>query len=71
MRTYHLRMRDDYGWTLGKVSPDAPNNSAVLTVERDGTRWVSQVNVDRLSIADLSALAEFCAHAKLDTGRGT
>ncbi len=71
MKTYHIRMMDDYGWTLGEVSPDAPNNSAVLTVEQDGTRWVSQVNVDRLSIADLSSLVEFCAHAKLGTGRGT
>jgi hypothetical protein len=36
-------MTDDYGWTAGEVSPDAPNQSAVLAIEKNGTRWISQV----------------------------
>ena len=53
-------MTEAYGWTAGEVSPDAPNQSAVLTVERDGTRWISQVNVDRLSLGELADLVDFC-----------
>lgn len=60
MKTYRIRMTADYGWTAGEVSPDAPNQSAVLSIERDGTRWISQVNVDRLSLSDLEDLVEFC-----------
>lgn len=60
MKTYRVRMTDEYGWTAGQVSPDAPNQSAVLTVERDGTRWISQVNVDRLSLSELADLVDFC-----------
>ena len=61
MRTYRVRMTEDYKWTTGEVSPDAPNQSAVLTIEKNGTRWISQVNVDRLSLAELADLVDFCA----------
>lgn len=60
MKTYRVRMTEEYGWTDKEVSPDAPNQSAVLTVEGDGTRWVSQVNVDHLSLGELSDLLDFC-----------
>lgn len=60
MKTYRVRMTDAYGWTAGQASPDAPNQSAVLTVEDNGTRWISQVNVDHLSLNELADLVDFC-----------
>lgn len=64
-RNITVRMNNYYGWTTGKVEPDAPNNTAEVRIDDDGSRWFDSISVGNVTPGELCELAEFVAKMKL------
>jgi hypothetical protein len=56
-----IRMNESYEWTTDPVCDEAPNNSAVIRIDDDGTAWFEEILVCNISPADLRDLAKFAA----------
>lgn len=63
-----VRMNDYYGWTIEAVEPDAPNNTAVVRIDEDGSKWFDSISVSNITPGELCELAEFVAKLKIPQG---
>lgn len=57
---YHIRMNNEYEWTIGPVEPTAPQNMAVVRVDRDGSKWLESCDIANVSMSDIQRLLDYC-----------
>ena len=51
-------MQADYSWGLN-FNPNAPNNTATVRFDRDGTRWFEEINIGNVEVSDTVELLNF------------
>ena len=58
MKTVTIYMQAHYSWGLN-LGANAPENTATIRRDKDGTLWFESINVANIAMADMAELLKF------------